>query len=176
MRLQTEKITFLGLMLAIVLVLSTVEHMVPPLPLVPPNVKLGLSNIVTMYVLFYMSKKAGMMLNVLKSFFVFLMRGPIAGLLSFCGGILSIAVIIVLLVLFREKISYVMMSVSGAIAHNLGQFAVISIMLGPVYILLPILVGSGILMGTITGVLLKVLLPVFQKIGHHDIRGGPASS
>ena len=161
---KTKKIAFLGLMLAVAVMLTALEHMLPPLPLLPPNVKLGLANIVTMYCVFFVGKSSAVGLNVLKSFFVLLTRGPMAGLLSLSGGLLSIAVVILLHRLFKDKISYVMISVAGACAHNLGQYAVISLWLAtPVMVYyLPVLVASGIVMGTVTGVLLRVLMPVIS--------------
>jgi heptaprenyl diphosphate synthase len=154
------------MMLAIILVLTALEHMLPPLPLLPPNVKLGLSNIVTMYCVFFVSRASAVTMNALKAFFVFLTRGPMAGMLSLSGGLLSIGVIILLTVIFKEKISYAVISVAGAVAHNLGQYAAVSVIMQTVYLAyyLPVLLLAGVAMGVITGVLLKVTLPVFKRI------------
>lgn len=161
----TKKLTFMGLMLAIILVLTMVEHMMPPLPLLPPNVKLGLSNIVTMYCVFFVSRSSAVTLNALKSVFVFLTRGPVAGALSFSGGMFSILVIILLTWAFKEKISYAVISVAGAVAHNLGQYAAVSVLMATPYLVyyVPVLLVSGVVMGLVTGTLLKVMLPVFNK-------------
>ena len=163
---KTKKTVFLGIMLAIIIVLSAVEHMLPPLPLLPPNVRIGLSNIVPMYCVFFVSYKSAVALNILKSFFVLLTRGPVAGLLSLCGGMLSVCVIILLIVIFREKISYAAVSVAGACFHNLGQFAAISFLLASPYLIyyLPVLIVSGVAVGLLTGALLKATLPVLHKI------------
>lgn len=163
---KTQKIAFLGLMLAVMTILSVLEHMLPPLPFLPPNVKLGLSNIITMYCVFFIGKGEAACLNALKSVFVFLTRGPVAGILSFCGGMLSIGLIVLLVILFKDKISYIAVSIVGAIAHNLGQFAAVSFMMdfGFMIYYMPILLISGILMGVLTGTLLKVILPVFRSV------------
>ena len=163
---KTKRIAFAGLMLAVIAALSALEHTLPPLPLLPPNVKLGLSNIITMYCVFFISRTQAAALNTAKSFFVFLMRGPVAAVLSFCGGMLSICVIILLIAIFRERISYASVSVAGAIAHNIGQFIAVSVILYSPYIIyyLPVLIVSGIIMGTLTGTLLKVVLPVLNQI------------
>jgi len=163
---KTKKIVFLGIMLAIVIVLSAVEHMLPPIPLLPPNVRIGLSNIVTMYCVFFVNFRSAVMLNLLKSLFVLLMRGPVAGLLSLCGGMLSICVIILLIVIFKDKISYAAVSVVGACFHNLGQYAAVSFLLASPYLMyyVPVLMISGVAIGLLTGTLLKVTLPVLHKI------------
>ncbi|MCL2772084.1 MAG: Gx transporter family protein [Oscillospiraceae bacterium] len=169
-RQKIKRVAFTGLMLAIIIVLSAVEQMLPPLPMLPPTMKLGLSNIITMYCVFFVSRTQAVMLNAAKSFFVLLTRGPIAAALSFCGGMVSIGVIIVLIVIFREKISYLAVSVFGAIAHNIGQFAAVSVILyspniGYYYLYyLPVLLVSGIIMGIITGTLLRVVMPAFNSI------------
>jgi heptaprenyl diphosphate synthase len=165
---KTKKIALLGLMLAVMLALVTLEQMLPPLPLLPPNVKLGLSNVITMYCVFFIGRAQALGLNALKSFFVFLTRGPMAGLLSFSGGMLSILVIILLVSLFKEKISYALTGVAGACSHNLGQYAVVSVILSTPYMVyyLPVLLIAGVATGLLTGTLLRVVLPVFKTHGN----------
>ena len=167
---RLKRLAFTGIMLGIIIALSAVEQMLPPLPLLPPTMKLGLSNIITMYCVFFVSRTQAVMLNAAKSLFILLIRGPIAAVLSFCGGMLSITVIILLTMIFRERISYIAVSVAGALSHNMGQFAAVSVILyspdiGYYYLYyLPVLIISGIIMGTITGTLLKVVTPAFNNI------------
>ena len=71
----------MGLLLALAMALNLAESMVPPLPVLPPGVKLGLSNLVTVYCLFYLGSGEAWGIAVLKSGFVFLTRGVTAGLL-----------------------------------------------------------------------------------------------
>lgn len=154
-------------MLAIIIVLSALEHMLPPIPFLPPNVKLGLSNIVTMYCVFFIGKSQAVMLAVLKSVFVFLMRGFMASVLSLAGGMLSIAVIILLVFIFKERVSYAAVSIAGAITHNMGQIAAYSLILKTNMLLFyyaPVLLVSGIIMGVVTGTMLRILLPYMRKI------------
>jgi len=169
--MKTRQITFLGLMLAVVIVLSAVESLFLPLPFLPPHVRPGLSNIVVMYCVFCVGRGQAVCLNAAKSLFVLLTRGPMAGLLSLCGGMLSLAVIVLLLKLFDgegvgQKMSYATVSIAGAIAHNLGQFATVMVLLSTpamVYFL-PVLIISGIIAGLLTGTLLKILMPALAKL------------
>ena len=158
----------MSMLLALITVLSFLEHMLPPLPFLPPNVRLGLSNIVTMYALFFLGKSSAAVLTVLKAMFAAVMRGMTAGILSLSGGLLSIVVLILLLALSRGNISCLMLSILGAIAHNLGQIITASFILGTNLILpyLPVLLVSGVVLGSITGCLLRVVMPYFNKVFH----------
>lgn len=163
---KTRRLVLLAMLLAVIVTLSALEHMLPPLPALPPNVRLGLSNIVTMYTLFFLGKREAALLTALKSAFVALMRGAVAGLLSLCGGALSILVIILLSAMLRERVSYLALSVSGAIAHNLGQLLAASALLGTGLWLyyLPVLVVSGAVMGSVTAALLRAVMPLFRRV------------
>lgn len=56
-RRPAYRIALIGLMLSLALVLSLFESMLPALPFLPVGVKLGLSNIVTMYCLFFLGAR-----------------------------------------------------------------------------------------------------------------------
>ena len=126
-RNKTQMLVLTSLIFAAALVLAVVEDMLPPLPLAVPGVKFGLSNIAVMYALFFLGKKQAYTIGILKSLFVFVTRGGIASILSLTGGLLSITVMILLMALFREKITYLIISIFGAVFHNVGQFIVISV-------------------------------------------------
>ncbi|GHV05808.1 hypothetical protein FACS1894217_03320 [Clostridia bacterium] len=164
--MSVKKLTYLAMLLAVVTVLSYIESMLPPLPFLPPGVKPGLSNIVVMYCVFFFGPREGFALGILKSGFVTLIRAPIAGLMSLSGGLLSVAVLAILAWTFKDKMSYVALSICGAIAHNLGQLTAASLLMGTTLTLyyFPVLVISGIIFGTVTGITLNALLPVFHRI------------
>lgn len=163
---KTRLLVLTGLMLAVAIVLSVVENMLPPLPIPVPGVKFGLSNIAVMYALFFLGKKQAFTIALLKSVFVFATRGMIASLLSLAGGVLSLVVMITLLAIFEKRISYLVTSLFGAVAHNLGQFLVITLLYTDLAILgyLPLLMVSGILAGIATATLLKFVLPAFKSL------------
>lgn len=162
---KSGNIAFMGIMLGLTMALSVVEGLMPPLPFLPPNARLGLSNIITMYCVFFVGNRQALLLAALKSGFVLLTRGPVAGLLSFSGGMLSVAVVILLVFFLGARLSYTAASVSGAVAHNIGQLAAATFVTGSglIFYYLPALIVSGVVMGTVTGVTLKLLIPVFEK-------------
>ncbi|HML36885.1 MAG TPA: Gx transporter family protein [Bacillota bacterium] len=163
---KTQMLVLTSLMFAAALVLAIVENMLPPLPIAVPGVKFGLSNIAVMYALFFLGKKQAYTIGILKSVFVFVTRGGIAGLLSLSGGILSITAMILLMVIFRGKVSYLIISIFGAIFHNIGQFIVITIIYAGMnmWAYLPVLLVSGLAAGIVTSTLLKFIMPAFQRL------------
>lgn len=164
---STKGMVLTALLFAIAIILSIVENSLPSAMIGVPGVKLGLSNIAVMYGLFFLSKRQGYMIAVLKATFVFFTRGTVAGLLSLVGGILSLTVIVLLMLVFKKKISYLLLSIAGAIFHNIGQLIGVSFLYTTLYIwaYLPVLIVTGILAGIGTSTLLKFILPAFQKLG-----------
>lgn len=160
-RTKTKKIALTGLMLALAIALSYLESLLPAVGI--PGVKLGLSNTVTMYCLFFLGPAPAFTVALLKSGFVLLTRGAIAGLLSVSGGLCSVAA---MLGIIRLKGSYGIASITGAIAHNLAQLAVVRLMLGSIYAwyYLPALVISGVVMGSITALVLKLVMPALERL------------
>jgi heptaprenyl diphosphate synthase len=151
----------MSLMLSLIFALSIVEGALPPLP---AHMRFGLSNVVTMYALFFIGGWHAFMLAVMKSVFVLLMRGPIAGLLSLCGGVLSLMAI-ALLAKLRPGASYFILSIIGALTHNLAQLAAASALVSAnlMIVYLPLLMAAGIPAGALTAILLRSVMPVLKN-------------
>ena len=162
---KTKRICFMGLMFAAAVTLSYLEGMIT-VPGLPPGVKLGLSNIVTMYCVFFLGVKDGYTIAVLKALSVFLMRGPTGAFLSLLGGLLSVTVMLLLIKIPKKPLSYLVISVFGSICHNLGQLTGSSMMTGTGLTMyyFPILLISGLGMGVVTGLVLKTVLPAVEKL------------
>lgn len=165
--IKTRRLVHAGLIFALALVLTIVENAIPSLPLPVPGVKFGLSNIAVMYAMIFLTKGQAYSIAILKAMFVFMTRGLIAGILSISGGILSLTVMLVILIIFRDRVSYMILSISGAVAHNLGQFAAITVIYTGLYMLayLPVLLVSGVVAGIITATLLRFIIPALKKLG-----------
>ncbi len=163
---KTQVMVFTGLLFAVALIFSLVESILPVLPIAVPGVKLGLSNIVVMYAIFFLGAREAYFIALLKAIFVFFTRGFIASTLSLSGGLLSITCMLCMFFLLKEKISIIGVSIIGAVSHNIGQFVVISIIYVGVslWFYLPILLISGIITGLLTAILLKILLPVLKRL------------
>ena len=161
-----SRVAFLGLLFAMALVLSVVESMLPVLPMLPPGVKLGLSNIITMYALFLLGPAEGFTIAVLKSFWVFLLRGAVGAGMSVCGGLVSLTLMLLVSALPGMKGVYLILSIFGAIGHNLGQLCMARVLLGTskIWYYIPIMVLSGIVMGVVTGVVLRAVMPYINRL------------
>lgn len=163
---QARKVAFSGMLFALAIVLSVIEGIVTPALGLPPGIKPGLANIVVMYALFTMGAGQAAMLVMLKSFFVFLTRGAAAAALSLAGGFCSLLIMLLLLWGTRKQASYLILSVAGAITHNMGQLAMAALWLGTAvsFAYTPVLILAGIGMGTVTSLTLKAILPTLQRL------------
>lgn len=158
----SQKIARTAILFALAMALSWLEGLLPSFIPVP-GIKLGLSNIVTMYALFFSGAPAAFTVALLKSLFVMLTRGFSGGLLSLCGGLVSVGIMLI----FRHMNSgYGFVSVMGAVFHNLGQFAGSMLFLKTpmIWMYIPVLIISGIIMGILTGTVLTLVLPAVRKI------------
>lgn len=165
--MKTKKLTVLALFTAISLVLSLIDSLLPP-PIPVPGIKLGLSNIVVLFVLLqYETKDAFGILAakiLLSSFFA---GQFLTFFYSLAGGFLSLMVMLLFYKLFGCRL-ILLTSIFGAIFHNLGQFAVALIILksGGLFAYLPFLLLSGILTGLFTGLCCQAVrkLPVCRLL------------
>lgn len=151
-----------GLLFALAIALSMLESTITPLLGLMPGVKLGLANIVVMYALLFIGKKQAFTLAVLKAFFSFLFFGATAGFLSLLGGVFSLFIMIIAR---RLGATLFIMSVCGALAHNAGQLAGASLILSSALALnyMPVLLISGLIMGSATATGVQILLPALKK-------------
>ena len=172
---KTRRIALSGLLFALAMALSFIEGTLT-IPGLLPGMKLGLANIVVMYALFFMGPRQALVLDVLKALFVFLVSGFTAGFLSLCGGLLSLLVMWVLYYLLPVRPTWFILSVCGALAHNIGQLlgagVIISSSLSFYYA--PVMLVLGLVMGALTSITLKALLPALGKNGllHAGKAGG----
>ncbi|MHB8062113.1 MAG: Gx transporter family protein [Ruminiclostridium sp.] len=163
---KTKLLVLTALLFAVALVLSVIENSIPTVSNAVPGVKLGLSNIAVMYALFFLDKKPAFTIGILKALFVCITRGPIAGLLSFSGGMLALVIMSVLILIFKDKISYFVLSIFGSVAHNIGQFVAISFIYTDMNLLalLPFLLIAGVIAGMATSTLLRFIMPAFKRL------------
>lgn len=164
---KARRVASMGLFMALAIALNFLENLIPALPAMPPGVKLGLSNIVVAYCLFYLGGRDALCVAVLKSGFVLLTRGAVAGAASISGGLLSLAVMAVALRFSGTGPSrYFTVSIPGAVFHNIGQLLAVSILLKntAVFYSLPVLFLAGVLMGCVTAVLLRIVLPALRRV------------
>lgn len=163
MKKASGRVAFTGLLAALALSFSFLEGLIPPIPVLPPGAKLGLSNIVVLYAAGSLGLPAALFLACLKGGFALLTRGVTAGLLSISGGVLSALVMWLLLQKTRASLSLV--GVCGALSHNAAQLCAAWLLTSAAVVFyLPFLVLFGVLTGLLTGQVLKLTLPPLQRI------------
>lgn len=148
-----KKIAYLSMFLALALVCSYVETLIP-FPIGIPGVKLGLTNIIVILVLYCIGEKEAILISILRILLSgFMFGNAFAIIYSLAGGILSF--ILMMLMKRTKKFSVITVSIAGGISHNIGQMLLASILIESYYIVsyLPVLLISG----TITGFLIGVL-------------------
>lgn len=163
---STKRVALTGMLAAAALALWAVESAIPTMGLLPPGVKLGLSNIMTMFAAYTLGFPAAAAIVAVKAAVSLFTRGAMAGLLSLCGGLLSAAVLCGLLRLDRKnRMGFFGISVIGALCHNAGQLAAVALLTSPAALWYgPVLTVSALMAGTVTGLLLKALYPYMRRV------------
>ncbi len=169
--LTAEKLTNFALFIAISIVLSIFEMMIP-INFIMPGLKLGLGNLLLVILLDYYSFKELFVFQLIKISITTFMLGLFSiYLFSLSGGMLALVVMYGLRKLFKTKITTYTLSMSGAIGHNIGQiiFAIVALKSPELISYIPFLV----VFGSITGFLLGY---VIEKIRPFIIRGIDAAN
>lgn len=163
---KVKRLALMGLLFALAMALSFLESLLPALPMLPPGIRLGLSNIVTMYALFVLGPVSGYTIAILKALFVLLTRGAVAAAMSAAGGVFSVTIMLLLSLLPGIKEQYLLLSVFGGAAHNIGQLVMARFIINNqhVWYYFPVLLVAGLLMGAITGMALRVVLPYLNRL------------
>jgi len=166
----TNRIALCGIFTALALIFSYVEAIVP-LPLGVPGIKMGFANIIIVVALYTMDAKTAFAINILRIIIAGLLFTGVFGMLySLAGGILSF-----LSMLIIKKIKYFSIlgvSISGGVAHNLGQILTAALIISNIkmFVYFPVLVLSGVVTGTIIGFIsLNIIniLPASIKVRLH---------
>ena len=114
--------------------------------------------------LLFLNTRTAAELVLLKALFALLTRGLTAGFLSLCGGVLSFLVLWGLLHLPASPGEFIF-TVSGALAHNIGQLLGASVLLSSAMALgyAPVLLVAGLCVGALSCVLSKALFAAMPK-------------
>ena len=158
-----RRVALLGVLFALAAVLSLFEGALAGAMGLPPGVKPGLANTVVMFALLFLGLPPAACLAVLKALLALLTRGAVAGALSLCGGVFSVGVMW-LLRRFGKPTPFIL-SASGALVAALwgtrGARALVWYA--------PVLAVSGLVMGALTALALRALVPAMKKAGFSDI-------
>ena len=148
---RSKKVAFLGLCVSLALVLAYVEVLIQPLVPSIPGIKMGLPNIIIIFLLYRRGASSAIGVSLLRIFLVSILFGNVMALLySLAGGILSLGVMILLRKL--NFMSEVGVSVAGGVMHNVGQILAAMLLLETTELAYYLVVLT--VTGTIAGILI----------------------
>lgn len=156
--MRSRKTTIMAFSIALAMILSYVESQIPTL--IPiPGVKLGLANIVVVFVLYKLGFKFAIVISLVRVLLLAIMFGNLVSLLySISGAILSLASMVILM---KTKLfSHVAVSVTGGVMHNVGQILTACVVMGVDLIryYFPYLLVSGVASGIAIGLLASIMV------------------
>ena len=150
--------------IALSMILSYFESLIPPLVAVP-GVKVGLPNIVMVFMLYKIGWKETAVVSILRVVLVGLLFGtPLSMIYSLVGAALSLNGMIILKK--TNLIAPVTVSVVGGILHNVGQIATACFVMDTAEIAyyLPVLLITGTVAGIIIGYVAGLILKRLEKM------------
>ncbi|MBB6214905.1 heptaprenyl diphosphate synthase [Anaerosolibacter carboniphilus] len=151
--MKTKRLLYLSMIVSIGIALHIIESTIP-LPFIAPGAKLGLANIVNLITLVVFGYKYAFAVAIIRCLVATLGTGAVTGLLySLSGALLSTLVMWVVYRNFSTHFSLIGVSVFGALAHNIAQLAVASIMIHNILIFtyLPVMMLVSLFTGYFVG-------------------------
>jgi len=162
--MNTKKIAYLGLLIALAFVFSYIEFLIP-VNIGVPGAKLGLANLVIIVALYTLSEKDAFVLSMVRIVLVGFTFANLASMLySLAGGVLSYVAMII--AKKTNKLSITGVSVLGGVFHNIGQIIMAIWVVKTVSLVyyLPVLMVSGIVAGVAIGILGSMVTKRIKRI------------
>lgn len=159
-----RKVTWYGLLIALAMILSYVEVLVP-FHFVVPGVKLGLANLAVFVALYTEGVKGAATISIVRIFLVsFTFGNAYSMLYSLAGGILSLTVMAICKQ--TKLLSKVGVSILGGVCHNIGQIFVAAyvVRLTQIFYYLPVLLIAGAVTGAVIGILGRQVMHNIKNI------------
>lgn len=158
-----RKTAFLGLFLALALICSYVETLIP-IHFSVPGIKLGLTNIVVVLMLYLIGWKEAIVVSVLRIVLSGFMFGNVFAIVySLSGAVLSFVVMLAAKKTGRFRV--ISISVLGGIFHNIGQLLIAAVIVETFSLMYyaPVLLVAGAVTGFLIGLLSDELI---RRLGH----------
>lgn len=168
---DTKKLTMTALLVALALIFSYIEVLIPFSPAIP-GIKLGIANLVVIVALYHMGLKYAITINVVRIFIAGLLFSGVFGIIySLAGAILSMTVMVLLKKTGLFSVAGV--SMAGGVAHNLGQILAAAFLVSnlSIFIYFPVLIFSGLISGALIGIVAYIILerlPGDRPTRQHD--------
>lgn len=152
MKKSTKTTAFLGLSIALAMILAYVEILLPPIFAAVPGIKMGLPNIIIVFLLYKKGEYSAIVVSLIRILMVSMLFSNLMSFLySLAGAFLSLAIMIILRRL--RLLSTVGVSVAGAVMHNVGQVLMAMLLLDTTELgyYLAVLLFTGVIAGVFIG-------------------------
>lgn len=162
--MKIRKTAFLGLSITLAMILSFVESQIPVFTTIP-GMKVGLPNLVMVFLLYRVGWKETVIVSLIRAFLVALLFGNLQSLIfSISGAVLSLTGMILLKK--TGLFSSIAVSVTGGVLHNVGQIIAACLWTSTVQIAyyLPALLVSGVCAGIAIGLIAGFLLKRLENV------------
>lgn len=163
---KVKNIAMCGVLTTLAMIFSYIDSLIL-IPIPVPGVRIGISNIAIITVLYIVGVKETIFVNILRIALTSILFGNATSFwFSITGGMLSIVVMILLKKL--DIFSPVGVSVAGGVSHNIGQIiaAVIIMETNAILYYLPVLLITGTVAGIVVGVVAAMVL---KRLKIHSI-------
>jgi len=163
-RISTKKIALCGVLMALAMIFSYIESVIPiPIPVL--GIKLGVANIAVITILYVLGVKEAIVINLLRIALTALLFGNVNSFLfSISGAVLSLTIMIIMKRL--DFFSCIGVSVCGGVMHNVGQIIAAVFIMGSeaIVLYLPVLIVSGVFTGVVIGVVSGIVAKHVKKV------------
>ena len=155
------------MLLALSVALNVIEASLPLFNGYIPGLKLGLANIVTLFIIYQFSLKDAFYVGILRVFLVGILRTGLFSTTFFfsLGGVL-LSIICMYLTKKFLKLSIVGVSIIGSIAHSTGQVltSILLLQMSSMIYYLPWLLLFSIPTGILVGLICKQLIKFYDEV------------
>ena len=161
--MKSKQVSRYALLIALAMVLSWLESLVP-ISAAVPGMKLGLTNLVVIFALYRMRSVDAAIISFVRVLLVsFTFGNAYAFAYSMAGAVLSL--LIMLALKKSGRFSTVGVSIAGGVGHNLGQIIVAALVLETekIFFYLPVLMVSGMAAGVCIGLLGGIITERLKK-------------
>ncbi len=154
--MNIKKLTQLAMLTSLGLALHIMEAGIPnPFMGIAPGAKLGLANIIGLITLVLFGLKYALGVNLLRCFIGGLASGAVTSMMySLAGAFASTIIMWIVYRFFKKYFSLVGVSVFGALAHNVAQLAVASLIINnaKIFTYLPVMMFVSLITGIFIGI------------------------
>ena len=151
-----KKTAYMGLFLALALICSYIESF---FSFGIPGIKLGLTNIVVVWLLYLAGAKEAFLISMLRIILSgFMFTNLFSILYSLAGGISSF--LVMFLLKKTNKLKCISISLCGGITHNIAQIILAVFIVNSINVLfyIPVLLISGMITGLIIGIISQEMI------------------